>query len=105
MKTLSRRLRAADKEIQGLAFGDVLGRIASTLLELCSRYGKITDDGCEIMMPLNHKDMAEMAGTGREMVSRTLSRFRRLGILSYDEKTLIVKDAQKLKLFTATNQG
>lgn len=99
MKTLCRRLRAADKEIEALAFGDVLGRIASTLLELSAKYGEITEDGCEIKVPLNQRDIAEIAGTGREMVSRTLGRFKRLKIISYDEKTLRVIDAQKLKLF------
>jgi CRP-like cAMP-binding protein len=101
MRTLSKRLRTADKEIEALAFGDVLGRIASTLLQLCVKYGEITENGCEIKMPLNHRDIAEMAGTGREMVSRTLSRFRRLKLIYYNERSLWVIDAQKLKLFSA----
>ena len=100
MKTLSKRLRQADKDIEALAFGDVLERIASTLLQLAAKYGEITENGCEIQMPLNHLDIAEIAGTGREMVSRTLSRFRRLRIISYDERSLKVIDAQKLKLLS-----
>ncbi len=40
MKTLSRRLRQADKEIEALTFGDVLGRIASTLLRLALSTGR-----------------------------------------------------------------
>jgi len=100
MKTLSKRLRQADKEIEALTFGDVLGRIASTLLQLAAKYGEITEDGCEIKMPLNHRDIAEIAGTGREMVSRTLSRFRRLKLINYNESSLRVIDAQKLKLFS-----
>jgi len=99
MKTLCRRLRQADKEIEALTFGDVLGRIASTLLQFSARYGEITKDGCTIQMPLNHRDIAEIAGTGREMVSRTLNRFRRLKVISYNAKYLMVIDAQKLKLF------
>lgn len=99
MRTLSKRLRQADSEIEELAFGDVLGRIASTLLQLSAKYGEITDDGCEIKMPLNHRDIAEIAGTGREMVSRVLNRFRRLKLISYNERSLKVINVQKLKLF------
>jgi CRP-like cAMP-binding protein len=99
MKTLSRRLRQADKDIEALAFGDVLGRIASTLLELSAKYGEVTKDGCTIQMPLNQRDIAEIAGTGREMVSRTLNRFRRLKLVTYNDRYLMVIDAQKLKLF------
>jgi len=99
MKTISKRLRQADKEIEALTFGDVLGRIASTLLQLSAKYGEITENGCEIKMPLNHRDIAEIAGTGREMVSRTLNRFRRLKLISYNDRSLRVIDGQKLKLF------
>jgi CRP-like cAMP-binding protein len=102
LKTLSMRLRQADKEIEALTFGDVLGRVAATLLQLSSRYGQTTKGGCTLQMPVNQSDIAEIAGTGREMVSRILNRFRRLKVIEYNEKYLKVIDAQKLVLFSKT---
>ncbi|MHB9155309.1 MAG: Crp/Fnr family transcriptional regulator [Endomicrobiales bacterium] len=97
MKTLSRRLRRADREIESLSFGHVLGRVASTLLELSVKYGEAADGGLRIRIPLNHRDIAEMAGTAREMVSRTLNRFRRLKCIRYDDRRLTITDVRKLK--------
>ena len=97
LKTLSSRLRTADKEIEGLTFGNVIGRIAATLCDLAARYGENVAGGCRIKMTLSHKDIAELAGTGREMVSRVLNRFKRLNCISYANRHVIITDEQKLR--------
>ncbi len=97
MKTLSHRLRQADKEIESLSFENVLGRIASALLNLAKKYGEDTPQGRRIKMPLNHQEIAELAGTGREMVSRTLNRFRRLQCITFDNRRVVIKNPEKLK--------
>lgn len=97
MRTLSRRLRQADREIESLAFGRVLGRVAAALIGLSKKYGEKTPDGLCIKMPLNHRDIAEIAGTGREMVSRILNRFRRLEYIRYGPRYLTITNASKLK--------
>jgi CRP-like cAMP-binding protein len=97
LKTLSKRLRQADREIEGLTFGNVIGRIAATLLDLSARYGERNAQGCRIKMSLSHKDIAELAGTGREMVSRILNRLKRLNCVSYSSRHVIITDEQKLR--------
>lgn len=99
MRTLSHRLRLANKEIESLSFENVLGRVASALLDLCSKYGESVAHGTRIKMPVSHKDIAELAGTGREVVSRTLNRFRRLNCIKYDDHRLIITNAKKLREF------
>lgn len=97
LKTLSLRLRRANKEIEALSFNNVLGRIAQILLDLGDRYGKKTDEGIKIDMPLSHKELAEMAGTAREVISRVISRFKRIGCVSIFDNKLIITDRDKLK--------
>jgi CRP/FNR family transcriptional regulator, cyclic AMP receptor protein len=97
LKTLSSRLRRANKEIEALSFNNVLGRIAQILLDLADRYGKKTDEGIRIEMELSHKELAEMAGTAREVISRVISRFRRIGCVSFFDNKLIITDHDKLK--------
>ncbi|MFH1368652.1 MAG: Crp/Fnr family transcriptional regulator [Elusimicrobiota bacterium] len=99
MRTLSHRLRLANKEIESLTFENVLGRVASALLDLCSKYGESVAQGTRIKMPLSHQDIAELAGTGREVVSRTINRFRRLNCINYDNHHLIITNAKKLREF------
>ena len=99
MRTLSHRLRLANKEIESLTFENVLGRVANVLLDMCSKYGETTALGSRIKVPLSHQEIAELAGTGREVVSRTLNRFRRLNCIGYDNKHLIVTNGRKLREF------
>lgn len=97
MKTISQRLRQADKEIEALTFGDVIGRLANTLLELAKKYGQNSPEGIKINMPFSHQDIAELIGTGREMVSRVLNRFRRLNCITYSGRLLVLTNRDKLK--------
>jgi CRP/FNR family cyclic AMP-dependent transcriptional regulator len=97
MKTLVSRLRRANKEIEALSFNNVLGRIAQILLDLSERYGKKTDEGMMIDMNLSHKELAEMAGTAREVISRVISRFRRIGCVNFFDNKLTITDRDKLK--------
>jgi CRP-like cAMP-binding protein len=99
MRTLSQRLRQADREIEALTFGNVLGRIAGVLLDLAARYGETTPAGCRIAMPLSHREIAEIAGTGREMVTRMLIRLKRLGCIAYSKSTITILDVDKMKRF------
>ncbi|MCG3205997.1 MAG: CRP-like cAMP-activated global transcriptional regulator [Elusimicrobia bacterium] len=97
LKTLALRLRRANKEIEALSFNNVLGRIAQILLDLSERYGKKTEHGIRIDMELSHKELSEMAGTAREVISRVISRFRKIGCVSFQEGKIIVTDQEKLK--------
>jgi CRP/FNR family transcriptional regulator, cyclic AMP receptor protein len=97
LRTLSGRLRRANREIEALSFNNVLGRIAQILLDLAERYGKKTDEGIRIEMALSHKELAEMAGTAREVISRVISRFRRIGCVSFFDNKIIITDRDKLK--------
>jgi len=97
LKTLNARLRKANKEIEALSFNNVLGRIAQILLDLADRYVKNAEDGVHIDMPLYHKELAEMAGTAREVISRVISRFKRIGCVSIVDGKIIITDRDKLK--------
>ena len=74
-----------------------MGRIAQILLDLSERYGKKTDEGTQISMTLSHKELAEMAGTAREVISRVISRFRRMDCIRFADNKLTVTDREKLK--------
>jgi CRP-like cAMP-binding protein len=97
LRTLSVRLRRANREIEALSFNNVLGRIAQILLDLGERYGKKTEEGIRIEMNLSHKELAEMAGTAREVISRVISRFRRIGCVTFFDSKLTITDRDKLK--------
>ena len=66
-------------------------------LDLGDRYGKKTEEGIRIEMPLSHKELAEMAGTAREVISRVIARFKRMGCVTILDSRLTITDRDKLK--------
>ncbi len=93
---LSTRLRHMMQYAESLAFLDVHGRIARTLLELAGRYGFQTPDGVEIDLDLTQTELARMVGATRERVNRALASFRAQGILDLRGKKIAIRDPKRL---------
>lgn len=72
LQELTRRLRTSDLRIKSLSLRDAEGKVASVILQLADDIGKIKQGKVEIeRLPFQH-DLANMAGTSRETISRTL---------------------------------
>lgn len=97
MRTLTLRLRTADQEIERLAFSSLTGRLAKTLVDLAAKHSKRSADGYRILIRLSHQDLADFTGTSREMISKQLNNFRRLGYIKTDKRALIVSNIKDLK--------
>ncbi|MEW6042548.1 MAG: Crp/Fnr family transcriptional regulator [Elusimicrobiota bacterium] len=99
LSILCKRLYNADKEIELITFQDVFGRVCKVLLNLSEKYGRKTTTGVIIDIALDHKEIAEFAGTVREMATKTLSKLRKMGCIDYQNQRIIVIDEAKLKDF------
>jgi len=97
LSVLCRRLYYADKEIEFLSFHDVFGRIVQVLLSLNKKYGKNTPEGRKIDLILDHTEIAELAGTVREMVTRVLKNLKKLGCIDIINRQIVILDENKLK--------
>ena len=97
---LCNRLREADKEIESLSFYSILGRIARILLNLEKRYGKSTPQGRMLNLPLEKRDIAELAGTVREVATRALTKLVKVGCIKYAGKHMIITDINRLLAIT-----
>jgi CRP/FNR family cyclic AMP-dependent transcriptional regulator len=97
---LAMRLRKADMQIKSLSLKDASGRVASVLLMLSDDLGIFRKGKVEIEdLPLQ-QDIANMAGTSRETVSRMLHQFERDGHVSMKGNRLIINDYEAFrKLF------
>ena len=85
---LSRRLRLTTDNLKDIALTDGYSRITKTLLHMA----ELKKDKRVIPRKLSHKEIANMAGTSREMATRILDDLTRGGYLSFeDEKTVIHK--------------
>jgi len=88
---LSARLRATNEAIQAAAFLDVPTRLASLLLNLGNNFGERTPDGVRLTLRLTNQEMANMIGTTRESVNRTLNRFWDDKLIDMHEAHIVIK--------------
>ena len=87
---LASRLRKTDRKIEGLALLDVTSRIARTLLQLAEDQGRETEQGSLVESRPTHQQLANMAGTTRETVSRVLKRLEAQGYLVCTGRTILI---------------
>jgi CRP/FNR family transcriptional regulator len=91
------RLRKANDQIHDLTFLDVRSRIVKTISRLAEEYGTPTPQGMFIDMRLTHQQIANMVGTVRESVTKVLQELQDDGIISIQQKRIMVYDLPKLK--------
>ena len=75
----------------------VAGRLGRLLLELGHQIGEHGDgDGLRFPLLLTHEEMASMACTTRETVTRTLGQFRKDGWISIEESVVTLSRPEQL---------
>ena len=97
LQELTRRLRASDMKIKSLSLRDAEGKVASVILQLAEDIVKIKNGKVEIeRLPVQH-DLANMAGTSRETISRTINSFAKRGLIELEANRLRIVDFEKFK--------
>lgn len=76
---LVRRLRAANERISRQSFQTVPSRVAGVLSQLVAE--EAPQEGGEVTIRMNQADLAQLAGTSRESVSRFLADLERANIV------------------------
>ncbi len=83
------RLRRTSQKVGHLAFMDVTGRIAGTLLDLCKEPDAMTHpDGMQIR--ITRQEIGRIVGCSREMAGRVLKNMEEQGLISVKGKTIVV---------------
>lgn len=97
LKELAMRLRKADAQIMSLSLKDASGRVANVILQLADDIGKIRRGRVEIDELPIQQDLANMAGSSRETISRMIHAYIREGYLELERGKLIINDYEKFK--------
>ena len=91
-----RRLREAQDMIKSMAVERVERRIARILLKLAATTGSSNEEGITIELPLTRQDIADMAGTTVETAIRTMSRFRKKGLVQTKRGRVTILEPHQL---------
>jgi CRP/FNR family transcriptional regulator, cyclic AMP receptor protein len=92
---LVRRLRAANERISRQSFQTVPSRVAGVLSQLVAESTGSGEAG-EVTIRMNQADLAQLAGTSRESVSRFLADLERAGVVRSGRGRVAVLDPAKL---------
>ncbi|MAE02671.1 MAG: cAMP-activated global transcriptional regulator CRP [Porticoccaceae bacterium] len=88
-KQVVQRLRDTTRKVGDLAFLDATGRVARTLLNLCTEPDAMTHpDGMQIK--ITRQEIGRIVGCSREMVGRALKDLEQRGLVSIAGKTMVV---------------
>ena len=92
LREMTTRLRKADSQIKRLSLLRAKDRVASTLLQLVDIDECFQKKEVEIRSLPSQKDLAKMAGTSREMISRSIKNFINDGLIKKDGEKLVILD-------------
>ena len=90
---LATRLDRTNRNLGDLAFVDVTGRVAHSIMELCNEPDAMTHpDGMQIKV--SRQELSRLVGCSREMAGRVLKVLEEQGLISASGKTIVVFNAR-----------
>jgi CRP/FNR family cyclic AMP-dependent transcriptional regulator len=91
---LATRLNRTNRKLGDLAFVDVTGRIAHTIMDLCNEPDAMTHpEGMQIKV--SRQELSRLVGCSREMAGRVLKVLEEQGLLTARGKTIVVYGARR----------
>lgn len=96
LKTLSHEFAVLVNSLSIFAQKTVRERLALQLIVLREKYKVNFEEGMPVEINMDRNDLANLVGTARENVVRSLSEFKAAGILQTNGRKIIVYDVAKL---------
>jgi CRP/FNR family cyclic AMP-dependent transcriptional regulator len=97
LKELAGRIRKSDTQIKSLCLRNARGRVASTLIRLAEDIGRMREGKVTIPeLPLQ-RDLANIAGTSRETISRVIATLEKDGYCRKKDNALVFDDFDRFK--------
>ena len=97
---LARRLRNTNRKLGDLAFMDVYGRVARTLLDLCEQPDAMTHpNGMQVRV--TRQELSRLVGCSREMVGKVLKDMEDQNHISATGKNIVVLGVRPKRLQAA----
>ena len=97
MATMSHLLYHLTRQLEDLSLKEVTARLAKYLLERCQEnHGRVAA-GLSFDLPVTKTHLAAYLGTISETLSRTLARFKGLGVIQVEKSRITIEEPELLK--------
>ena len=94
---LADRIRKCDSQIETLTLHDAVGRVGATLVHVAEQTGYSRGPSRIIPKLPVQQDLANMAGTARETISRVISVFEQKNLIQREGHRVVIPDFEKFK--------
>lgn len=98
---LARDCQSAYEVIRSIGLSHSVSEKLARLLLQWSTDGQAVDGVIRMKLALTHEEMAQLIGTSRETVTRTLGEFKKQRVLELNGSTLLIKDKAALQKLVA----
>ena len=100
IRLLNERLAACEGRLSDLIHKDVPARLAGLIVGLSEQQGVLMSDGSR-MIPTRytHQQLASMAGSNREAITRAFGRLKKAGAVQIRDRHIYVTDANELQRY------
>lgn len=98
---LARDCQSAYEVIRSIGLSHTVSEKLARLLLQWSSDGRMVDGVIRMKVALTHEEMAQLIGTSRETVTRTLSEFKKQRLLELNGSTLLIKNKAALEKMVA----
>lgn len=95
-KLLGFRRQRIERRLKSLLFRSNRDRLVQLLLDLAGQYGRATDEGILLGIPLSHQDMAAVIGATRETVTNLLGELQLERLIKVSRQRIVVRDLNRL---------
>lgn len=97
LKVLADRIRRNDIIIENLTLQNAVGRVGATLIHVAEQTGYMRGESMIVPKLPVQQDLANMAGTARETISRVMALFESKQQIERDGHRVIIPDFEKFK--------
>lgn len=95
VQLLAKNISEKENHLLNLTYNSLRKKVADALVLLQEKYQQQKDD--KFIIHINRENLAAIAGTAKESLTRTLSDFRDEKIIDIEDRNIIILNLQKLK--------
>lgn len=97
LSSACRRLRSAYQHIETISASNVKQRVARILLEMARQEGEYKNNSLTFESRLTHQELANLAGTSRETVTRVLTYLKQKGFIKVSRSTVCILNEDEME--------
>lgn len=99
LNSMGRKIRRLYRQLKNVVPIKIDKKLAAKLWKLSKDYGVEVEEGILIDLNISITYIADMLGTTRETVSRSMNILQKEGLIEYKDKKIIVKSREKLSMY------